>query len=355
MALVAQGDGAHEVGGGSEDIDRAVAALREGRLVAFPTETVYGLGADAGNPEAVRRIFQVKGRPSWHPLIVHIGDAAALDTWAVEIPDEARALARACWPGALTIVVRRSTRAPDEVTGGHETIGLRVPANPVALAMLRAFGSGVAAPSANRFGRVSPTTAEHVRAELGDAVDVVLDGGPCAVGVESTIVDLSGVGLSGVGMAGPVILRPGGVARERIEAILGRSVAISRPTGAGAPAPAPGTLASHYSPAAEVELCDGTSVSARARVLVEQGLRVGVLAPGPVRGLPGEAIHLDPAGSPDSYARLLYARLREADAAGVEVLLAVPPDEVGIGVAVVDRLRRASGRPGEPREPREPG
>src|SRR5204862_8209983 len=171
------------------EIAHAVAVLRAGGLVAFPTETVYGLGADASSPAALRRLYAVKGRPRSHPVIVHVADASALDRWAAEVAPAARTLASACWPGPLTLVVRRSPQVPDEVTGGLDTVGLRVPDQPVALALLRAFGGGVAAPSANRFGRVSPTTADDVRADLGADVDVVLDGGPCRIGVESTIVD----------------------------------------------------------------------------------------------------------------------------------------------------------------------
>jgi L-threonylcarbamoyladenylate synthase len=189
------------------DIEKATGVLRAGGLVAVPTETVYGLGADAENAAAVARVFQVKGRPRSHPLIVHIGGADLLGDWAEDVPATARRLAECFWPGPLTLVLRRGRRVPLEATGGLETVAVRVPAHPVALALLTAFGGGVAAPSANRFGSVSPTTADHVRAELGDAVDFVLDGGPCQVGVESTIVDATG--------DTPSILRPGGVTRPR--------------------------------------------------------------------------------------------------------------------------------------------
>jgi L-threonylcarbamoyladenylate synthase len=186
-------------------IARAVDVLRDGGLVAFPTETVYGLGADASNAAAVNRIFAAKGRPADHPLIVHLASADSLDAWASAVSPLARAFAAACWPGPLTIVLRRAARVPDAVTGGLSTVGLRVPSHPVAQALLRAFDGGIAAPSANRFGTVSPTTAAHVRESLGDRVDLVLDGGPSDVGVESTIVDCSG--------DTPAILRPGGVPR----------------------------------------------------------------------------------------------------------------------------------------------
>ena len=197
------------------DIARAAGVLRDGGLVAFPTETVYGLGADASSADAVHRLFAVKGRPADHPVIVHLGDAAQLDDWAIDVDDAARTLTSACWPGPLTVVVRRAPHVPDAVTGGLDTVGLRVPDQPIALALLRAFGGGVAAPSANRFGHVSPTTAADVFADLGDDVDVILDGGPCRVGVESTIVDCS--------RPEPAILRLGGTPRERVEELLGRA------------------------------------------------------------------------------------------------------------------------------------
>ena len=205
------------------DIDRAVAVLRAGGLVAIPTETVYGLAADASNPGAVAKIFAVKQRPVHHPLIVHIAAAEQLDDWAATIPSAAAVLADACWPGPLTLLVPRAARVLDVVTGGLDTVGVRVPAHPLTLALLTEFGGGLAAPSANRFGRVSPTTAEHVRADLGDDVGFVLDGGPCPGGVESTIVDVSG--------PVPRLLRPGGIAREEIERVLGAgAVAMRRST-----------------------------------------------------------------------------------------------------------------------------
>jgi len=198
---------------GNEDIVIAAAILQRGGVVAFPTETVYGLGADALNAAAVERIFTIKGRPTHHPLIVHLADAAQLHEWARDIPEIAYTLAAHFWPGALTLILKRAARVPDNVTGGQDTIGLRVPDHPVALELLQKFGGGIAAPSANRFGRISPTAQEHVRTELGSAVDMILDGGPCQVGLESTIVSLVG--------ERPVILRPGGVSREALEAVLG--------------------------------------------------------------------------------------------------------------------------------------
>ena len=190
-------------------IEQAADLLHRGKLVAIPTETVYGLGADASNPEAVAKIFQAKGRPADHPLIVHLAYASQMKDWAEEVPDSALRLASAFWPGPLTMILRKKASVPAVVTGGQETVALRVPDNPVALWLLRVFGGGIAAPSANRFGRISPTTAQHVAEELGDAVDCILDGGPCTVGVESTIIDLTD--------QQPTILRPGRITRSQLE------------------------------------------------------------------------------------------------------------------------------------------
>ncbi|MFN8037165.1 MAG: L-threonylcarbamoyladenylate synthase [Acidimicrobiia bacterium] len=314
-----------------ELLARAVELLRDGGLVAFPTETVYGLGADATNAKAIERLFAVKGRPVDHPVIVHGADQRVLDAWGREVPDVARGLAREFWPGPLTIVVRRALHVIDEVTGGLDTVGLRVPDQSIALALLHEFGGGVAAPSANRFGRVSPTTAADVRCDLEGDVDLVLDGGPCAVGVESTIVDCSTDQV--------VLLRPGGVPVERIRAIAGREVRERR---AGDPR-APGGLASHYAPRARVELVGRGELATRARALDDAGDVVGVLALGAVRELPAGARVLGTPVDVAQYARDLYACLRAADAQALDVVLAVPPPEEGVGIAVVDRLRRAAG------------
>jgi L-threonylcarbamoyladenylate synthase len=330
---------------GDDGLDQAVAALRRGGLVAFPTETVYGLGADAEQPAAVRRIFTAKGRPTDHPLIVHLGSPDLLDAWADAIPPEARLLADAFWPGPLTLLLWRSAKVPDEVTGGRATVGLRVPDHPVARALLTAFGGGVAGPSANRFGRVSPTTAEHVVAELDGNVDVVLDGGACEVGVESTIVDLTG--------ASPLVLRPGGVSAERLAEVLGHEVPHVAAGSSGATAPrAPGMSAAHYAPSARVEvLSEGDAVGRLEGLLGSSGVaarRVGLLAPRTLTGVPDAVVVLEPAGQAEEYARLLYARLRQADRLGLDVLVCVPPPARGIGVAVVDRLHRAAEGSGGP-------
>lgn len=311
------------------DIARAADVLRAGGLVAFPTETVYGLGADASRDDAAAKIFAVKGRPRAHPLIVHLAPEARLDGWAAEVPQAARRLVAIGWPGPLTVILRRGPRVALATTGGAETVGLRVPSHPMAQALLRAFGGGVAAPSANRFGAVSPTTADHVAADLGDDVDYILDGGACEVGVESTIVDLS--------RAQPVLLRPGGMARERIEEIVG-------PLGvpdAEAPA-APGTLASHYAPRAEVIAVEPNQVP--AAVAAARG-RVAVLAPASEFSRWG-SLSCVAYRLPDDLAgmaRELYAALRDLDTRGVDVVIAALPPAVGLGEAVGDRLRRAAG------------
>jgi L-threonylcarbamoyladenylate synthase len=314
------------------DLARAVAVLGGGGLVAFPTETVYGLGADAASDAAVGRIFAAKGRPRAHPLIVHLAEGAPLEDWAIDIPEAAHRLARAAWPGPLTIILRKGPRVAAATTGGAETVGLRVPAHPVAQALLRGFGGGIAAPSANRFGAVSPTTADHVAGDLGDAVDYLLDGGACEVGVESTIVDLS--------RGRPVLLRPGGLARAQIESITGPLEAPD----AGAPA-APGTLASHYAPRAEVVAALPEEVPAAVAGARARGARVAVLAPGAAfAAWPGLSVHAHRLPDDDAgMARALYAALRDLDAAGFDVVIAALPPAVGLGEAVADRLRRAAG------------
>ncbi|MCX5308082.1 L-threonylcarbamoyladenylate synthase [Streptomyces sp. NBC_00160] len=314
------------------DIEKAVGVLRAGGLVALPTETVYGLGADAEDPAAVARIFRVKGRPPSHPLIVHIADAAELDDWVQEVPPAARLLAERFWPGPLTLVLRRGPRVPLEATGGLETVAVRVPDHPVALALLTAFGGGVTAPSANRFGSVSPTTADHVRTELGEGVDFVLDGGPCEVGVESTIVDTTG--------DVPAILRPGGVAREDLEAVWGRP--FSAP--GASPVRVPGQHPSHYAPRARVVLVEPDKVVQEAELARESGRRVGVFLPADCAdtAVRAHAVVRVP-GSMTAYARGLYGFLRELDRQGCDLIVASLPVEEGLGPAIANRLRRAAG------------
>ncbi|MFI7320204.1 L-threonylcarbamoyladenylate synthase [Streptomyces venezuelae] len=316
----------------SSDIEKAAAVLRDGGLVALPTETVYGLGANAEDPAAVMRIFEAKGRPPSHPLIVHIAAADQLDDWAAEVPPAARLLAEHFWPGPLTLVLRRGNRVPLEATGGLETVAVRVPDHPAALALLSAFGGGVTAPSANRFGQVSPTTAADVQGELGDAVDFVLDGGPCEVGVESTIVDVTG--------ERPAILRPGGVTREDLEAVLGHPVAVPSSSGVRVPGQHP----SHYAPRARVVLVAPEEILAEAERAQEDGHQVGVFLPPHLADAPVKA-HAVVAlpESPAAYARGLYGFLRELDEQGCDLVVACLPTEEGLGLAIANRLRRAAG------------
>ncbi len=320
----------------AEDIARAAAILRAGGLVAFPTETVYGLGADAANPAAVAKIFAAKGRPQDHPVIVHIAGAEWLARWAIDIPAEARTLAAKFWPGPLTMILKRAPGVPDCVTGGQDTVGLRVPGHPTALALLRAFSgeeggkhySGIAAPSANKFGRISPTTAEHVRAELGNAVDLVLEGGDCAVGIESTIVDLS--------RGRAVLLRPGRITREELALALGTEVALPD---ARAPRVS-GALASHYAPATPLYLAATNELPQRLAALA--GKKLAVLARvEPPAGLREVIWHIAPREAA-AYAHELYASLRRLDAMGCAAILVEAPPEAAEWQGVRDRLKRAA-------------
>ncbi|MBC9717438.1 threonylcarbamoyl-AMP synthase [Streptomyces sp. TRM66268-LWL] len=313
-------------------VEQAADVLRAGGLVALPTETVYGLGANAEDPVAVARIFEVKGRPPSHPLIVHIGGAEQLDDWVEDVPATARVLAEHFWPGPLTLVLRRGRRVPLEATGGLETVAVRVPDHPVALELLAAFGGGVTAPSANRFGSVSPTTAAHVRTELGDAVDFVLDGGACEVGVESTIVDVTG--------EVPTILRPGGVTREDLEAVLGLPLAVPATSNVRVPGQHP----SHYAPRARVVLVEPDEIVQEAARAQEAGRQVGVFLPPALADTPVKAHAV--VTVPDAmsaYARGLFGFLRELDEQGCDLIVASLPAEEGLGLAIANRLRRAAG------------
>ena len=317
------------------DFDRAVALLRAGELVAFPTETVYGLGADAANPAAVAKIFAAKGRPADHPLIVHLAGHDAVDHWAEQVPAVAWELMETFWPGPLTLILKKQTWVPDAVTGGQDTVGLRVPGHPVALELLRRFAAsgghgGIAAPSANRFGRISPTTAAHVQEELGDRVPLILDGGSCAVGIESTIVDCSG------GEA--VILRPGHISPTHLEAVLGRRPSIE--TASGAPRVS-GSLAAHYAPQTPMRLIAGERLLDFLNAQRHKGDACGVISHNqpPHAGMPHiwRMLPADPVG----YAHDLYAALRDMDHAGMSLIVveALPDDPAW--AAVADRLRRA--------------
>ena len=296
------------------DVDRAVAAIERGGLVAIPTETVYGLAADATNPAAVRRIFEIKGRPAGHPLIVHLADAAQLDDWTRDVPAGARTLVALAWPGPLTVLLPRSDRVLDEVTGGRTSVGLRVPAHPLTVELIRRTRP-LAAPSANRFGSVSPTTAAHVLADLGDRLDpdldVILDGGACPIGVESTIVDFC--------VDPPQILRAGGVPPEQVEALLGSDLA-----DVSGPSRASGMLESHYAPSCPVLLVD-TREQADAESQVQPG-----------------SVVIDLTDDIAEYARTLYSSLRAADDAAASCVIAVLPPAAGLGHAIRDRLVKAA-------------
>jgi L-threonylcarbamoyladenylate synthase len=319
-----------------QELDRAVAILKHGGLVAFPTETVYGLGADAGNPAALKKLYAAKGRPADHPVIVHIAGMTQLAQWAREVTPVAHKLARQFWPGPLTLLFRRAPGVADAVTGGQDTVGIRIPSHPIAHALLKKFGGGVAAPSANRFGRVSATTAEHVRREFGAAVDFVIDGGPSDVGIESTIVDATG--------ASPVLLRPGHITAREIEEAAGVALA---PATAQSPR-APGTLAAHYAPSTPLMVMEGDLLLELAATLTRQGKRVAVLARTSLQPLlSGITWRAAPADA-HAYAHDLYVNLRALDAEGCDALLVEQLPQRPEWAAVNDRLHRAAAGPRPP-------
>ena len=308
----------------TETIKNAAIALKNGHLVAFPTETVYGLGADATNPDAIARIYQVKGRPSDHPLIVHIASLDAIEQWTKDIPEFAITLARDFWPGPMTLVLKRSALAKDFITGGQETVGLRVPAHPIALALIKEFesmgGKGIAAPSANRFGAVSPTTAQAVEEELQTHLkesDLILDGGQCLVGVESTIIDCTG--------PTPTILRLGAITPLMVEESTGLVALEANPSKIRTS----GSLDSHYSPKAKVIL-DVVAVAGD-----------GLIAPDQIP-TPNGVIRLAAPSSIEEYARDLYRALRSADQKGLEVVVILQPGGDGLAAAIRDRLGRSA-------------
>ena len=335
----------------TQDFTQAIELLQAGKLVAFPTETVYGLGADAANPEAVARIFAAKGRPADHPLIVHLPGAGYLERWAQDIPAIAWELAEAFWPGPLTLILKRTPQVPYAVTGGQETVGLRMPAHPLALGLLRAFAlagdgrgglCGIAAPSANRFGRISPTEAAHVHQELGGAVALVLDGGPCQVGIESTIIDLSRDSDQP-----PRLLRPGRITPEQIYAATGVRPEWPAAMRGGNVPRVSGSLEAHYAPLTPMRLVASWQLPAVIAELQKSGRRCALLArtrqtllalPHVQRQLPDAA---------EAYAHGLYAALRELDQVGSDVIVVeeVPADPDW--AAVADRLRRADCGSGE--------
>lgn len=313
-----------------QTIEFAADLLHQGKLVAMPTETVYGLGADASNPDAVAKIFAAKGRPADHPLIVHLAYASQIKDWAENIPDSAWQLADAFWPGPLTMILHKKASVPSAVTGGQATVALRVPDNPVALWLLRVFGGGIAAPSANRFGRISPTLAQHVAEELGDAVDCILDGGACSVGVESTIIDLTD--------SQPTILRPGRITRSQLEDVLKAEVALKSQHKIRAP----GMLASHYAPCTPAYLCMPETLLALLEEQAIQGNRVGVLSfSAELNGLNCQH-SLQLPQQAEAYEAALYAALRELDALQLDSILVEQPPIEESWSAVNDRLSKAT-------------
>jgi L-threonylcarbamoyladenylate synthase len=322
-----------------EVIAAAARALEAGRLVALPTETVYGLGADAENPAAVAAIYAAKGRPQDHPVIVHVAPGADLDYWAADIPSEARQLADAFWPGPLTMILQRAPHIPDAVSGGQDTVGIRCPSHPVAIRLLQAFKGGkggIAAPSANKFGAVSPTTAQHVRDEFGDDIGengriaFVLDGGQSEVGIESTIVDLSRLATHG-----PVLLRPGHISADAIAAVIDQVPA--RPD-AAAPR-ASGTLESHYAPHTPVAMQETATLIDTLANLHGAGRTVALIH---YSDLPATHAAVRLPASPHGFAHALYAALRAMDGTSADVILVEAPPQDGLWLGVNDRLRRAA-------------
>jgi L-threonylcarbamoyladenylate synthase len=317
-------------------INEAAALIRQGRLVAFPTETVYGLGANALDAGAVQGIFSAKGRPEYNPLIVHVADSEQARRYVTIWPESARRLAAAFWPGPLTLVLPKQPQIPANVTASLDTVAIRVPAHPVALALLRAAHLPIAAPSANLFSELSPTTAAHVLKGLGDRVDLILDGGPTAIGIESTVLDLSA--------ARPVILRPGLLSSQELAEVLGREVAVSNgKAAASAPRPSPGLSDRHYAPRAQLLLFrpeNRREIAAQARQAVQSGRLVGALLLTPLDASPQHVMAMphDTAG----YARLLYAALHALDDLGCDLILVEQPPDTAAWQGVRDRLERAA-------------
>ena len=293
------------------DVGRALEIVRNGGLVGLPTETVYGLAADASQKTAIAKIFSVKGRPNNHPLIVHVSSLDVARTWSSQWTHSAEILGSTYWPGPLSVIVQKSSIVLDEVTGGHQTVAVRVPGHELALELLQQFKGGLAAPSANKFGKVSPTTAQHVLDDLGDDVDYILDGGPCRVGVESTIVDCS--------LEVPVVLRPGGITAEAIESIVALDnidSGVSR---------APGMLLAHYAPLCEVVLVENMQQAQGSLGDANSKYRI-----------------LDASIDPISFASTMYSLLRQCDLDGIQKLVVVLPEPIGIGLAIRDRLTKAA-------------
>jgi len=323
-----------------DQITAAAQILCEGGTVAFPTETVYGLGADVTNLDAVNKIYQIKQRPIDHPLIVHISDISHLHYWAQAIPDSAWQLANHFWPGPLTLILQRSRRIPDSVTGGQDTVGLRIPAHPIALTLLDALGpeKALAAPSANRFGRISPTTAAHVREELGSAVDMILDGGACEVGLESTIISFHD--------QSPKILRPGGIAVSALESVLDSPVMLAHNT--SQTIRTSGSLPAHYAPATPLKIYSAKHLWDHTLALAAQGSRVLVMTWSDIGQLqPSDQSiqHFSMPADPVTYGQRLYAKLRQFDQAAFDYMIIEAPPDHPSWLAITDRLQRASYNP----------
>lgn len=317
-------------------IKQAAQLLHQGQLVAFPTETVYGLGADASNPAAVARIFTAKGRPANHPLIVHIACSEYLSTWAEEIPDAALKLAEKFWPGPLAIILKKQAHVPLAVTGGQNTVGLRVPNHPVALQLLREFGGGIAAPSANRFCRISPTQAQHVAEELGDSVDLILDGGACEVGVESTIVDLSG--------QVPRLLRHGQITAQQIQAVLQTELLVPETVQQATKEEirAPGMMAIHYAPLTPAVLCPSQQLHSFISQQLAENKTIAVMACQSEINATGLAAVLAMPKKAEHYAQALYASLRTLDHLQCELIVVEEPPSDADWSAINDRLKKAT-------------
>lgn len=320
----------------NDEIKTASNLLKAGQLVAFPTETVYGLGCDASNPEALARLYRVKGRPGDHPVIVHLASVDQLKDWAETVPEQALALADKLWPGPMTLILKKKNSVLAAVSGGQDTVGLRVPSHPTALALLKEFASGIAAPSANRHGRISPTSAAHVESELGDLVAKVLDGGPCSVGIESTIIDLSG--------ETPRILRPGMITLSQIEEILQSSKSSEAQKSQGdAPAPrAPGTLSSHYAPSTSLKLFSHLNLPRALATAENLQMKVSVMAFSDQIKCAAVIQWNQLSEDPNECARQLYATMRELDNSGADYIIAEEPPELGEWMGILDRLRRAA-------------
>ena len=324
----------------ANEIDTAAGILRSGGLVGIPTETVYGLGANGLDPAAVGRIFTAKGRPQDNPLILHIPDPSWLERYCRDVPAAARRLAEQFWPGPLTMILPRRALVPDEVTCGLETVGVRCPDHPVTLAIIRAAGVPVAAPSGNRSGRPSPTCARHMLEDMEGRIQAVVDGGPCGVGVESTIVDLT--------LPVPRLLRPGGLPLEALEAVLGHvdvDRAVTAPLSPGEKPRAPGMKYRHYAPRAPVTVVTGDGAATAAYIRRQAGANTGVICFGEYRDrFPGCTVRsIGPAGDRGEQARRVFDALRSFDGTSVTAIFAQCPGEEGLGLAVANRLKKAAG------------